>query len=93
MLNMSGSPNMRKFKNDRGQDYADGDETFPTLRAAFAIQANQASTGVTQGKHRPADYETSAVNAVADHCHRIVGKQHAEAERQNGQCCGLLVGL
>ena len=77
MLNMSGSPNMRKFKTTEARTMPT-EMSFPNAPGCFAIQAN-----------RPADNEASAVNAVADYCHRVVGEQHAEAERQNVQCCGL----
>jgi hypothetical protein len=45
MLNMSGSPNMRKFKTTEARTMP-AEMSFPNAPGCFAIQANHASTGV-----------------------------------------------
>lgn len=45
MLNMSGSPNMRKFKTTEARTMPT-ETSFPNAPGCFAIQANHASTGV-----------------------------------------------
>lgn len=88
MLNMSGSPNMRKFKTTEARTMPT-EMSFPNAPGLLCHPGKPRKHRRAQCKHRPADNEASAVNAVADYCHRVVGEQHAEAERQNVQCCGL----